>query len=108
MTQNDENIAKGVPLFAQYNTANGDKSDAARNIALLRMENLVSPLANNSIAIQQALNQGMVATPLVSNVTASISPVWNVGATGQIPVVVSVQPRGYINAVVGTVTLNVA
>ena len=58
--------------------------------------------------IQQALNQGMVATPLVSSVTASISPVWNVGATGQIPVVVSVMPRGYVNAVVGTVTLNVA
>jgi hypothetical protein len=67
MTQNDENIAKGVPLFAQYNTANGDKSDAARNIALLRMENLVSPLANNSIAIQQALNDPELFPPAAHN-----------------------------------------
>ncbi|MGR4064516.1 MAG: hypothetical protein ACLQPV_03620 [Vulcanimicrobiaceae bacterium] len=67
MIQNDENIAKGVPLFAQYNTANGEKSDPARNIALLRMENLVSPLANNSIAIQQALNDPALFPPAARN-----------------------------------------
>ena len=67
MAQNDEAIAKGVPLFAQYNTANGDKSDAARGMALLRMENLVSPLANNSIAIQQALTDQNLFPPVPHN-----------------------------------------
>lgn len=55
MLQNDRTIAKSPQLFKDYNTAYGNKEEGARNIALLRMENLVSPIANNIIAIKKQL-----------------------------------------------------
>ena len=55
--------------------------------------------------VQQALNEGMVQTPLVSSVTAEVSSTANVGSTGQIPIAIAVQPRGYANAIVETISL---
>jgi hypothetical protein len=54
--QNDRTISKGPQLFKDYNFAYGNKEEGARNIALLRMENLVGPLANNIIAIKKQLD----------------------------------------------------
>lgn len=56
MLQNDQSIAKGPPLFHDYNVAFGNGEEGRRNIALLRMENLVSPIANNIIAIKKQLS----------------------------------------------------
>jgi hypothetical protein len=55
--------------------------------------------------IQVALNEGMIQTPLVSAVTATVDPTANVGATGIIPVVVAVQPKAYANEISETITL---
>lgn len=56
MLQNDKTIAKGPALFDMYNMAYGNKEEGARNIALLRMENMVGPIANNVIAIKKELD----------------------------------------------------
>jgi hypothetical protein len=56
--------------------------------------------------IQSALNAGMVGVAFVSSVTATVSPTQNVNATGIIPVVISVQPRAYVNAIQETVNLS--
>ena len=56
--------------------------------------------------IQQALNEGMIQTPLVSNVTATVSPTANVQSSGIIPLVISVQPKVYVNAVAETIGLS--
>jgi hypothetical protein len=55
--------------------------------------------------IQVALNQGMVQNALVSLVTAVVSSTQNVETTGIIPVVISVLPRGYANAITETINL---
>src|SRR5579862_545689 len=77
MLQNDKQIGKGPDLFSRYNrgalegqnnTASNNAgmhsptlddsvgSNASQNMALLGMENLVSPIANNIIAIQKLLD----------------------------------------------------
>ncbi len=76
MLQNDTTIKKGPGYFKQYNlgalygagpSANsqndrlsrdpgGSTSNMAQNIALLGMENLIRPIANNIIAIQTILD----------------------------------------------------
>ena len=56
-------------------------------------------------SIQVALNEGMIQTPLVSGVTATVDPTANVGQTGIIPVVVAVRPRAFANAIQETITL---
>ena len=47
----------------------------------------------------------MIQTPLVSSVTATVNPTWNVQSTGQIPLAIAVQPRAYANAIVETISL---
>ena len=56
--------------------------------------------------VQNALNEGMVQTPLVSSVTAAVSPTANVESTGIIPIAISVQPRAYANSIAETISLN--
>jgi hypothetical protein len=56
--------------------------------------------------IQGALNTGMIQTPLVSAVTATVSPTANVLSTGVIPVTITVTPNGYVNSVSETINLN--
>lgn len=81
MLQNDQNIKKGPELFSRYNRdalngadnsasngagapggvvmsgeSGGSSMTASQNIALLGMENLVSPIANNIIATQKLLD----------------------------------------------------
>jgi hypothetical protein len=56
--------------------------------------------------IQQALNEGMIQTPLVSAVTATVSPTANVLATGIIPVTITVTPKAYANSISETINLS--
>lgn len=67
MLQNDRTIAKSPQLFSDYNRAYGNKEDGARNIALLRMENLVGPLANNILAIKKQLEDPELFPPAAQN-----------------------------------------
>lgn len=75
---------------------------------LLQSNGTLDPVALNTFQgdVQNALNQGMVQTPLVSQVTAVVSKTQNVATTGIIPVTISVLPRGYVNAVTETVNLS--
>jgi hypothetical protein len=75
---------------------------------LTQSNGTLDPVALNKFqgSIQTDLNEGMVQTPLVSKVTAIVSPTQNVNATGVIPVTISVLPRGYANAITETVTLS--
>jgi hypothetical protein len=92
MLQNDQNIKKGPDLFSLYNrdalsgvdntasnsagpnggpvlsgeSANGTMT-ASQNMALLGMENLVSPIANNIIATQK-----MLASPALTQGTGNV------------------------------------
>lgn len=67
MLQNDRIIAKGPQLFKDYNMAYGNKEEGARNIALLRMENLVGPLATNVLAIKKQLADPELFPPGAQN-----------------------------------------
>jgi hypothetical protein len=78
MLQNDATIKRGVPLFSQFNRdslngVNGSSDSSAtsggagtlndaQNITILRMENLVSPIAKNIIAIQTLLDSPELMT----------------------------------------------
>lgn len=87
MLQNDANIKKGPELFSKYNrdalngvdnsvsnsagpnggpVMSGESGDSsmtpAQNMALLGMENLVSPIANNIIATQKMLDSPALTT----------------------------------------------
>ena len=57
-------------------------------------------------SIQQALNVGMIQTPLVSAVTATVSPTANVLATGIVPVTIAVTPKAYANSISETISLS--
>jgi len=86
MLQNDQNIKKGPELFSRYNRgaldgpdnsasnsagpnggvvmsgeSGGSNMTASQNMALLGMENLVSPIANNIIATQKLLDSPALA-----------------------------------------------
>jgi hypothetical protein len=68
----------------------------------------LDPVALNTFQgdIQNALDEGMVQTPLVSSVTAIVSPTANVVATGIIPVTVTVTPKAYANQISETINLS--
>lgn len=71
----------------------------------------LDPIEANKLeaSIQQALNVGMLQlqTPLVSAVTATVDRSANVQATGNVPVTIAVQPKGYVNTVSETIFLTV-
>jgi hypothetical protein len=75
---------------------------------LLQANGTLDPVALGQLqtTIQLALDEGMVQTPLVSSVTALVSPTANVRDTGNIPVTISVTPRGYVNAISETINLS--
>ena len=75
---------------------------------LLQASGALDPIARNVFqgGIQSALSAGMIQTPLVSSVTATVDPVHNVLADNPIPVVISVTPRGYVNAISETINLS--
>jgi hypothetical protein len=56
MLQNDKTIAKSPDIFKDYNFAMGYGSQGSQDMAVMRMENLVGPLADNVIAIHKQLD----------------------------------------------------
>ena len=56
--------------------------------------------------LQGALTAGMIQTPLVSVVTATVSATQNVLATGVIPITVVVTPKAYVNSISETISLS--
>lgn len=75
---------------------------------LLQQNGTLDPIQLNTMQaeIQSGLNEGMIQTPLVSDVTAIVSPTQNVAATGIVPITINVTPDGYVNAVSETINLN--
>lgn len=63
MIQNDATIAKSVPYFQDYIKRSTEGSDAGRDIAVLHMEDLVTPLVDNTLAVQKLLNDPSVFPP---------------------------------------------
>ena len=60
MIQNDATIAKSPPLFKDYIELSASGSNAGRNMAVMRLESLVTPLVQNSLAIQKLLDDPSV------------------------------------------------
>lgn len=55
--------------------------------------------------IQNALTEGLTQPSYVSSVTATVNGSANVGSTGIIPVMIVVQPNGYVNSISETISL---
>lgn len=60
LLQNDETIAKSPALFKEYSLGQLSQSDAQRSLSLVRLSNLVGPLADNVIAIEKLLTDPSV------------------------------------------------
>jgi hypothetical protein len=63
MLQNDDLIAKSPAQFKEYSQGQFAKSDAQRSLALVRLSNLVTPIADNAIAIEKLLDDPNVFPP---------------------------------------------
>jgi len=55
MLQNDATIAKGTPLFGDYIKMSAAGSSAGQDMSVHRLNNLVTPLVQNTLAIQKLL-----------------------------------------------------
>jgi hypothetical protein len=60
MIQNDQTIAKSPPMFNDYISSKVSGSDGRTNLAVMHLENLVTPLVNNILAIQKLLEDPSV------------------------------------------------
>lgn len=74
---------------------------------LLQANGSLDPIELNKLqgSIQQAENEGLIQTPLVSQVTVTVLPS-NVATTGNIPILIVVLPRGYVNSISETISLS--
>lgn len=63
LRENDKTIAKSPQYFKDFGTAQFNQSEGAKNMALNHLEYLVSPLANNVLAIQKLLEDPSVFPP---------------------------------------------
>jgi hypothetical protein len=55
MMENDATIAKSPPLFSDYIKLSAAGSDSGRDMAIYRLNNLVTPLVQNTLAVQKLL-----------------------------------------------------
>lgn len=60
MLENDATIAKSPPLFKDYINLSAAGSDSGRDMAVYHLNNLVTPLVQNSLAIQKLLEDPSV------------------------------------------------
>lgn len=67
MIQNQATIAKSVPYFQEYINRAQEGSDAGRDIAVLHLETLVTPLVNNTLAVQKLLEDPSAFPPVARN-----------------------------------------
>lgn len=63
MMQNDATIAKSPPLFLDYIKLSSAGSDSGRDMAVYRLNSLVTPLVQNSLAVQKFLEDPSVFPP---------------------------------------------
>jgi hypothetical protein len=63
MIENDATIKKSLPDFSDYIHRAAEGSDAGKDIAVLRLESLVTPLMNNTLAVQKLLEDPAVFPP---------------------------------------------
>jgi hypothetical protein len=63
MLQNDATIAKSPPLFSDYINLTSAGSDSGRDMAVYRLNGLVTPLVQNSLAVQKLLEDPSVFPP---------------------------------------------
>ena len=63
LMQNDATIAKSSAFFKAYINSTAAGSDAAQNMAVMHLENLVQPLVQNTLALQKLLDDPSVFPP---------------------------------------------
>ena len=63
MMQNDATIAKSPPLFSDYIELSAAGSDSGRDMAVYHLNTLVTPLVQNSLAVQKLLEDPSVFPP---------------------------------------------
>ena len=101
-------IAIGNVLDAACDIGYASGVEEVSDDLLAQSNGTLDPVALNTFQgeVQNALNEGLIQTPLVSAVTATVSKSQNVVATGIIPIAISVLPRGYANAITETISLS--
>jgi hypothetical protein len=67
LMQNDATIAKSPAFFKAYINSTAAGSDAAQNMAVMHLENLVQPLVQNTLALQKLLDDPSVFPPKPQN-----------------------------------------
>lgn len=67
LLENDQLIGKSPSMFKEYGMAQFNQSEAQQSMTVLHMENLVTPLANNVLAIQKLLEDPSVFPPAAHN-----------------------------------------
>jgi hypothetical protein len=63
LVQNDATIAKSPPLFGDYIKMSAAGSDSGRDMSIHRLNNLVTPLVQNTLAIQKLLEDPSIFPP---------------------------------------------
>ncbi len=67
LLENDKLIGQSPAMFKEYGMAQFNQSEAQQSMTVLHMENLVTPLANNVLAIQKLLEDPSVFPPKAQN-----------------------------------------
>jgi hypothetical protein len=67
LLQNDQTIAKSPPLFGDYIKMSAAGSDSGRDMSIHRLNNLVTPLVQNTLAIQKLLEDPSIFPPKAQN-----------------------------------------
>jgi hypothetical protein len=67
LLENDKIIGESPAMFKEYGMAQFNQSEAQQSMTVLHMENLVTPLANNVLAIQKLLEDPSVFPPKAQN-----------------------------------------
>ncbi len=67
LLENDRLIGQSPAMFKEYGMAQFNQSEAQQSMTVLHMENLVTPLANNVLAIQKLLEDPSVFPPAARN-----------------------------------------
>jgi hypothetical protein len=67
LLQNDDTIAKGPPLFGDYIKMSAAGSDSGQDMSIHRLNNLVTPLVQNTLAIQKLLEDPNIFPAKVQN-----------------------------------------
>src|ERR1700678_107542 len=67
LLQNDQTSARSPPLFGDYIKMSAAGSDSGRDMSIHRLNNLVTPLVQNTLAIQKLLEDPSIFPPKAQN-----------------------------------------